>query len=88
MDRTGLHLLLMHHGRCPVCQGLLLHADRQPQSPQEWEQRMAATPKAIAKRYFTMREDGTPDETDLRLIHAQRQRRPVGHGTGSTSACQ
>jgi len=83
MDRTSLHLLFTQRGRCPVCQGLLLHADRPPQSPQEWEQWLAATRKAIAKSYLTMREDGTPDETKLRLIHAQCQCRHVGDGTST-----
>ena len=83
MDRTSLHLLFIQHGRCPVCQGLLLHADRPPQNPQEWEQWLAATRKAVAKSYLTMRKDGTPDETKLRLIHAQCQRRHVGDGTGT-----
>ncbi|HZI76326.1 MAG TPA: group II intron reverse transcriptase/maturase [Gemmatimonadales bacterium] len=31
-------LMRAQDGRCPVCRGLLLHADREPQSPQEWEQ--------------------------------------------------
>ena len=83
MDRTSLHLLFIQHGRYPVCQGLLLHADRPPQSPQEWEQWLAATRKAVAKSYLTVREDDTPDETKLRLIHAQCQRRHVDDGTGT-----
>jgi RNA-directed DNA polymerase len=83
MDKTSLHLLFVQHGQCPVCQGLLLHADRPPQSPQEWEQWLAATRKAIAKSYLTVRADGTPDETKLRLIHAQCQRRNVGEGAGT-----
>src|SRR5450756_2596740 len=70
MDRTSLHLLFIQHGRCPVCQGLLLHADRPPQSPQEWEQWLTATRKAVAKSYLTMQGDDKPDETKLRLIHA------------------
>ena len=83
MDRTSLHLLLMQRGRCPVCQGLLLHADRPPQSPQEWEQWLAATRKAVAKSYLTMQGEGKPDETKLRLVHAQCQRRHVGDGPGT-----
>ena len=31
------HLLRRQRGRCPLCRGLLLHADRQPQSPEEWQ---------------------------------------------------
>ncbi len=83
MGRASLHLLFVQHGRCPVCQGLLLHADRPPQSPQEWEQWLAATRKAIAMSYLTVREDGRPDENKLRLVHAQCQRRPVGDDTGT-----
>lgn len=84
MGRTILRLLFEQRGQCPVCQGLLLHADRPPQSPQEWEQWLAATPKAIVKNYLTMREDGTPDESKLRLIHAQCQRRNISDGQGTT----
>ena len=83
MGRASLHLLFVQRWRCPVCRGLLLHADRPPQSPHEWEQWLAATRKAIAKSYLTVREDGTPDENKLRLIHAQCQSRHVGDGTGA-----
>ena len=37
LDRTGLRLLQTQQGRCPLCRELLLHADREPQDPQEWE---------------------------------------------------
>ena len=83
MSRASLHLLFAQRWLCPVCRGLLLHADRPPQSPQEWEQWLAATRKAIAKSYLTVREDGTPDDTTIRLIHAQCQRRPIDYGTGT-----
>jgi RNA-directed DNA polymerase len=83
MDRTSLHLLVVQGGFCALCKGLLLHADRPPQSPQEWEQRLAVTRKAIAKKYIVVREDGTPDEMKLRLIHAHCQRRHVGDSTGT-----
>jgi RNA-directed DNA polymerase len=81
MDRTKLRLLFVQHGRCPVCQGLLLHADRPPQSPREWEQWLVATRKALIKKYIVAREDGTPGEIKPRLIHAQCQR--LGDGTGT-----
>ena len=83
MDRASLHLLFVQRWRCPICRGLLLHGDRPPQGPHEWEQWLAATRKAIAKSYLTMREDGTPDENKLRLVHAQCQSRHVGDGTGT-----
>ena len=38
IDRWGLIQLQRQHGRCPLCGQLLLHADHEPQSPQEWEQ--------------------------------------------------
>ena len=83
MDRTSLHLLLVQGGRCALCQGLLLHADRPPQSPREWEQWLTATRKALVKKYIVVREDGTPDETKHRLIHADCQRRLVGVSRGT-----
>jgi RNA-directed DNA polymerase len=33
-----LRMLQRQGGRCPLCGGLLLHADREPQHPDEWEQ--------------------------------------------------
>ncbi|HEY2693058.1 MAG TPA: group II intron maturase-specific domain-containing protein [Streptosporangiaceae bacterium] len=38
-DPATWHLLRRQRGRCPLCRGLPLHADRQPQSPEEWQQR-------------------------------------------------
>jgi len=86
VGRTSLHLLFVQRWRCPFCQALLLHVDRPPQSPQEWEQWLAATRKAIAKSYLTVREDGTPDEHTLRLVHTQCQRRHVRASTRSNHA--
>lgn len=83
MDRTTLRLLFEQRWQCPLCQGLLLHADRPPQSPSEWEQWLAATRKAVAKSYLAMRRDGAPDESTVRLVHVQCQRRNVGEGTGT-----
>lgn len=37
LDRRGLIQLQRQHGSCPVCGGLLLHADTEPRTPQEWE---------------------------------------------------
>jgi RNA-directed DNA polymerase len=49
LDRSRLRLLQAQRGGCPVCRGFLLHADREPQSPHEWEQWVKATRKAIRK---------------------------------------
>ena len=37
----------MQRGRCPLCGQLLLHAQVEPQHPDEWEQWITATAKAI-----------------------------------------
>jgi hypothetical protein len=73
---TTLRLLRIQHGRCPLCQGLLLHADREPQSPREWEQWLTATRTAIRKHAITIRAADTPDERIAdRLIHAHCRHR-------------
>lgn len=88
MGTTTLRLLRVQQGRCPLCHGLLLHADHQPQSPREWEQWLAATRTAIRKHAITVWAAGTPDERIAdRLIHTHCQRRHTSNGTGtSTSA--
>ena len=81
---TTLRLLRAQHGRCPLCRGLLLHADQQPQSPQQWEQWLTATRKAIRKHAVTAWGAGTPNErTATRLIHADCHRRITDAGTGT-----
>ena len=82
VDPATWHLLRRQRGRCPLCRGLLLHADRQPQSPEEWQQWHTATRKAIRKHAITSVTDlGKPDERAAHyLIHAHCQRR-IGNGT-------
>jgi RNA-directed DNA polymerase len=88
MGTTMLRLLRTQHGRCPICRGLLLHADQEPQSPREWEQWLTATRTAIRKHAVAVWVAGTPDERVAnRLIHAHCQRRHTGDGREpSTSA--
>ena len=76
------------HGRCPLCRGLLLHADHEPQSPQRVGTVAHGTRKAIRKHAVTADGAGTPDERVAhRLIHAHCHRRATGSGSGpSTSA--
>ena len=38
LDRDGRRLITRQRGRCPLCGDLLLHADTEPQHPDEWEQ--------------------------------------------------
>jgi RNA-directed DNA polymerase len=89
VGKTTLRLLQAQHWRCSLCRGLLLHAEREPQSPQQWEQWLAATHKAIRKHAITVWGAGTPDERiAARLIHAYCQRRTSGNGNGHrTSDC-
>ena len=81
VDPATWHLLRRQRGRCPLCRGLLLHADRPPQDPEDWQQWHTATRKAIRKQAITSVMDlGTPDERAAHhLIHAHCQRR-IGSG--------
>ncbi|MGH3711084.1 MAG: group II intron reverse transcriptase/maturase [Pseudonocardiaceae bacterium] len=84
MGATTLRLLRVQHGRCPLCRDLLLHADREPQSPREWEQWLTATRKAIRKHAVTVWGAGMPDErVATRLIHAHCHRRTTSGGAGT-----
>lgn len=87
MGTTTLRLLRVQRGRCALCRGLLLHADGEPQSPQEWEQWLTATRTAIRKRAVTVWGVGTPDERVAdRLIHAHCQRRITVNGNGHSTS--
>jgi RNA-directed DNA polymerase len=70
LGKATLGLLRAQRGRCPLCHGLLLHADREPQSPAEWESWLKATRTAIRKQSIARRDDDA-----IRLVHAYCQRR-------------
>jgi RNA-directed DNA polymerase len=81
VDPATWHLLRRQRGRCPLCRGLLLHADRQPQSPEEWQHWHTATRKAIRKHAITSVTDlGMPDERAAHYLMHAHCRRP-GSGT-------
>jgi RNA-directed DNA polymerase len=82
VDTATWHLLHRQRGRCPLCRGLLLHADHQPQGPEEWQQWHTATRTAIRKHAIaTVTDLGTPDERLAHhLIHAHCRHR-TGDGT-------
>lgn len=69
-----MRLLRVQNGRCPVCGDLLLHADQQPQNPQEWERWLIALRKAIRRTAVTAPDDPT-DETTRCLMHTSCARR-------------
>ncbi|WP_433603522.1 group II intron maturase-specific domain-containing protein [Nocardia sp. CA-135953] len=62
LDRGRLRALIAQNGRCPLCGGLLLHADCEPQTPDEWEQWSTVTRTAIRRHAITSGTDpSTPD---------------------------
>jgi len=81
LDRARLRLLLKQRGRCPLCGELLLHADAEPQHPDDWALWITATSKAIRHHAITLDSGpGTPEERmAFRLLHSHcRRRRPDG----------
>jgi RNA-directed DNA polymerase len=69
IHRTSLRVFTQQDGRCALCGAWLLPADDRPESPHEWEHWLASTRRMIT------REEGTPDDTAPRLIHAHCHRR-------------
>jgi RNA-directed DNA polymerase len=81
---STLLLLRAQHGRCPICGELLLHAEREPQNPSEWEQWFSATRKATRKHAVIAWGAGRPDERiATRLIHRHCHRRLISAGGDS-----
>jgi RNA-directed DNA polymerase len=86
LDRTRLRLLLKQRGRCPLCGEPLLHADAEPQHPDDWALWITATSKAIRHHAITLDPGpGTPEERiAFRLLHTHcRRRLPAGSGSES-----
>jgi RNA-directed DNA polymerase len=75
LNALVLGLLKTQKCRCVLCGDLLLHADKQPQSPHDWEQWLRTTRMAIRKQHLAT-EIGR--RNDQRLIHASCQRRIIG----------
>ena len=73
IDKTSRWLIKVQDGRCPICQDALVPDDDRPQTPREWETWLATTRKTITK--VIIRADGTPDEHEPRLIHADCRNR-------------
>lgn len=87
LDRARWRALIAQKGRCPLCGGLLLHADCEPQTPDAWEQWAVVTRTAIRKHAITA-EAGTSTSHEtptFRLIHTGCQRR-LTRDTGTGSA--
>jgi RNA-directed DNA polymerase len=83
LDNLALRLLQGQRGFCPRCGDLLLYADQPPQSPQEWEQWVRTTQKALAKRHLAYQGQQAPSDNQpstLCLIHARclTRQQPAG----------
>ena len=83
VDTATWHLLRRQRGQCPLCRGLLRHADHQPHGPGEWQQWLTATRKAIRQQAIAaVASRGTPDERAAHyLIHAHCRRRINSDGS-------
>jgi RNA-directed DNA polymerase len=77
LDGLSLSLIKTQCGRCPLCGELLLFADYEPQSPEEWEQWLKVIRRAVRKQAIAAEQrPGTPDEpVAYQLVHAHCQRR-------------
>jgi RNA-directed DNA polymerase len=85
LDPPRLRLLKRQRGRCPLCGHLLLHADREPQHPDEWEQWIKAVRAATRHQAITLdARPGTQGRPAVpSLIHTHcRRRLPDGTGGG------
>jgi RNA-directed DNA polymerase len=89
LDSTGRRLLAAQHGRCPICGGLLLHAEQEPQSPDDWAQWISATHKAIRKNAIIVERAGTSsDETVTLLLHAHCRPDRLTRQSSPAPTCQ
>jgi RNA-directed DNA polymerase len=85
LDRAGSRLLVAQRGRCPLCGGLLLHADREPQTPAEWEQWLKTVHKATRHQAITAKRRAarSGEYATLHLVHTHcRRRLPNDTGSG------
>jgi RNA-directed DNA polymerase len=86
VDKLTLKLLNDQRGSCPVCGNLLLLADDQPQSPQQWELWLRTTRKAIKKHSLALRRPASEEDDDsIRLVHVQCRPRKQDRSTKDTS---
>lgn len=75
LSSTDLRRMKAQDGRCPACGALLLHADREPQSPREWEQWLRVVRMAMAKQHIVGSETFGTTHDNVRLIHGHCHRR-------------
>jgi RNA-directed DNA polymerase len=87
IDRWGLIQLERQHGRCPLCDQLLLHADHEPQSPEEWERWILVVRTAIRRQAITAdQQPARPNGPSApRLVHTHCARKITRHNGRSAT---
>jgi RNA-directed DNA polymerase len=75
MDKRTAYFVLRQRGRCALCDGYLLHADDEPQSPHEWERWFIVVHRALRKQHIAYWGRARTDEREIRLVHAYCHRR-------------
>ena len=86
LDDLSLRMLRGQRGRCPLCGQLLLYAEQPPQTPEEWEQWVRATGKALAKRSLYQERKESDGRSSVRLVHARCQPRHRASATTNLRA--
>jgi RNA-directed DNA polymerase len=77
LSRDTLHRIQRQKGRCPLCGRYLLPADNEPQSPEQWQQWLAAVAEVTTRR--SIRAHGWPGPPDEhRLVHQDCYRNKHG----------
>jgi RNA-directed DNA polymerase len=91
LDRARLRMIQRQRGRCALCGELLLHTDHEPAHPDESEQWITATRKALSHHALTLdtavlKPGQTDTITVFRLIHTYCQnRQPNGAGSRTST---
>jgi hypothetical protein len=89
LGNTLLRQLQAQQGRCPICRGLLLHTDREPQTPTSRNNASRPPAKRSVDRQPPRRVLTKSDNRAApRLIHAHRHRRIIGEGRGISADCE
>jgi RNA-directed DNA polymerase len=83
---STMRLIQAQHGRCQLCGDYLLHADKEPQSPSQWEQWFKVIGKVMVRHLIVSDTSGQPDRD--RLVHAYcHDRHPADPGTSTATDC-
>jgi hypothetical protein len=88
LGRHTLSLLKAQQGRCPLCRGLLLYADHEPQDPQEWGTLARGHPQSGQKEVADRRTGARHRRPDAHAqTHTRQLPTPSRRRQASTGAC-